>query len=102
MHREIPGGCLGRGRCPYNDYYGMGQAVSSKWLRKTLQTFRTSSLWLSPSAGKGGPDSSESTEENAAGVFVNRKDLKDTCKKIFGDPDDLMPLKTIDEEEHEV
>eukprot|EP00974_Lingulodinium_polyedra_P081508 7892267-Lingulodinium_polyedra.AAC.1 len=51
---------------------------------------------------KQGSDSSEGAEESSAGGFVNRKGLTDTCKKIFGNLDDLMPLKTIDEEEHEV
>eukprot|EP00974_Lingulodinium_polyedra_P099872 9675231-Lingulodinium_polyedra.AAC.1 len=74
-----------------------------KVAEKTRVTSRTSSMWLSPLAGKRkGRKSEESTEENAAGVFVNRKDLMKTCKKIFGDPDGLMPLRTTDEEEHEV
>eukprot|EP00974_Lingulodinium_polyedra_P092856 8995989-Lingulodinium_polyedra.AAC.1 len=37
---------------------------------------------------------------SAADLFVNRKDLKST-RKVFGSPDVLMTMRTIDEEEHE-
>eukprot|EP00975_Prorocentrum_lima_P063417 12891438-Prorocentrum_lima.AAC.1 len=50
---------------------------------------------------KGDGQESGGSTENAADLFVNRKDLKST-RKVFGCPDIFMPMRTIDAAEHEV